>query len=101
MGNILLGARSEERALAALAAACSTALSGFPTTLEDDEALLRSGSLGPLARNCVVMLIGEKQVLLRLRAAVERGRDGEDRTRLAEDRTACAHPLADEEAWQA
>jgi protein-histidine N-methyltransferase len=64
-----LGARNEAEALRALGAACDEALGRFPSTEEEDDALLAGGGLGPAARSCVVMRRGEKQVLRRLRAA--------------------------------
>src|SRR6185369_8543058 len=58
-----ISARNEAAALRAIAAGCATALGRFETTIEEDDALLRSPDLGQNARNCVVMRRGEKQVL--------------------------------------
>jgi protein-histidine N-methyltransferase len=66
-----LGPRSEAGALRALAAACAEALGRFPETLEEDDARLRDGGLGPSARACIVVRRGEKRVLHRLRATAE------------------------------
>jgi Rubisco LSMT substrate-binding/SET domain len=73
LGLVPLGARTEARVRAALAAACSESLDRFPTSVEDDDGLLLSGGLSPIARSCVVMRRGEKRVLAQLRAALEAG----------------------------
>jgi histone-lysine N-methyltransferase SETD3 len=54
---------AEARALLSLAAACRESLGGFPTSLEEDEALLADPGLGRNARNAIVMRRGEKRVL--------------------------------------
>jgi hypothetical protein len=61
-----IGPRSlanEAQSLLALAAACAEALRRFPTSLEEDEALLRSHWLSRNARNAILMRRGEKRVL--------------------------------------
>src|SRR5581483_10765992 len=50
-------------ALRALARACEEALARFPTSLEDDDRLLREGGLRLHARTAVQMRRGEKRVL--------------------------------------
>jgi histone-lysine N-methyltransferase SETD3 len=57
--------RNESTAMGLLAAACDEALRAFPTTVEQDDDLLREGALSPNARNAVVMRRGEKRVLSR------------------------------------
>lgn len=63
MLSFLRGLRSERAALRALAAACADALRRFPTTLEEDDALLAGPGLSPDARNAILMRRGEKRVL--------------------------------------
>lgn len=48
----------------ALAAACTEALRRFPTSLEEDEALLQDQGLARNARNAILMRRGEKRALL-------------------------------------
>jgi len=56
---------NEIKVLKTIADACKVVLDRFPTTLEDDEKLLQSGTLAPYSneRNCVVQRVGEKRVL--------------------------------------
>jgi protein-histidine N-methyltransferase len=54
---------NETRSLLALAAACTEALRRFPTSLEEDEALLQDHALTRNARNSILMRRGEKRVL--------------------------------------
>lgn len=54
---------NETRSLLALAAACTEALGRFPTSLEEDEALLQDRGLTRHARNAILMRRGEKRVL--------------------------------------
>ena len=54
---------NETRCLRVLAAACRTALRRFPTSLEEDEELLRGPGLSANARNAILMRRGEKLVL--------------------------------------
>jgi histone-lysine N-methyltransferase SETD3 len=58
-----LSAANEERVLHALGAACEARLSGFATTLEEDERLLREEGLSANARSCVLLRRGEKRML--------------------------------------
>ncbi|MFY0576861.1 SETD3 family histone-lysine N-methyltransferase [Cystobacter fuscus] len=53
----------EERVLGTLAAACEERLKAFPTTLEEDERLLREGPLSPNERSCVLLRRQEKRLL--------------------------------------
>lgn len=54
---------NETRSLLALAGACTEALRRFPTSLEEDEALLQDQALTRNARNSILMRRGEKRVL--------------------------------------
>lgn len=65
-GAKAIGARNEIAALGALAEAAGEALSLFPTSIEEDDAILRKKKLDPRARLCVVVRRGEKRVLARL-----------------------------------
>lgn len=62
-----INARSEAAVMSALAAACEEALARFDTTIEEDDALLQDGNLGPIGRACVIVRRGEKRVLAGLR----------------------------------
>lgn len=55
--------RDEAAARAALADAARAGLAQFPTTLDEDEALLAGAALSTDARNFVVTRLGEKRVL--------------------------------------
>jgi protein-histidine N-methyltransferase len=61
LGPVSVG--NEENTLELLAAFCEARLSIFPTSLEQDEELLREASLSPNARNCVLVRRAEKQLL--------------------------------------
>ncbi len=56
---------NEKACLKAIAAACQASLDNFPTTLQEDEDLMKSGKLVMFSneRNCVVQRLGEKRVL--------------------------------------
>jgi histone-lysine N-methyltransferase SETD3 len=54
---------NETRSLLALAAACTEALRRFPTSMEEDEALLQDQALTRNSRNSILMRRGEKRVL--------------------------------------
>jgi histone-lysine N-methyltransferase SETD3 len=58
-----ISARNEATALGALAAACEEALGRFPTTAEEDDAILRGAPLSRNARHCILTRRGEKKVL--------------------------------------
>jgi histone-lysine N-methyltransferase SETD3 len=58
-----LSVACEERVLSTLAAACEERLNAFPTSLEEDERLLREGPLSPNERSCVLMRRQEKRLL--------------------------------------
>ncbi|MFY0576215.1 SETD3 family histone-lysine N-methyltransferase [Cystobacter fuscus] len=58
-----LSVENEENVLELLAATCQARLSIFPTSLAQDEELLRGGSLSPNARNCVLVRRAEKQLI--------------------------------------
>jgi histone-lysine N-methyltransferase SETD3 len=58
-----LGVANEERVLRALGAACEARLAAFDTSLEEDERLLREGTLSLNARSCVLMRREEKRML--------------------------------------
>jgi histone-lysine N-methyltransferase SETD3 len=58
-----LSLRNEAAALGALLRSCEAALSAFPTSVDEDDALLREGDLNVDLRNCVVQRRGEKRVL--------------------------------------
>ncbi len=58
-----LGGRNESAALRALSAACAEALRAFPTTADEDEALLAAPRLSQGTRDAVAVRLGEKQVL--------------------------------------
>lgn len=64
---MLLKARAtcgdEAAARAALADAARAGLARFPTTIAEDEALLATSGLPPLARNFIMARLGEKRVL--------------------------------------
>jgi histone-lysine N-methyltransferase SETD3 len=54
---------NETRVMQAMAQQCQTVLSGFDTTLEEDNKAIEEGKLTMNVRNCVVMRRGEKEVL--------------------------------------
>ncbi|WP_043434171.1 SET domain-containing histone-lysine N-methyltransferase [Cystobacter fuscus] len=58
-----LSVENEENVLELLAATCQARLSIFPTSLAQDEELLRGESLSPNARNCVLVRRAEKQLI--------------------------------------
>ena len=60
-----LNGRNESAALALLAAACEEARAAFPTSVEQDDALLGEGAPSTNARNAVVARRSEKRVLMR------------------------------------
>jgi histone-lysine N-methyltransferase SETD3 len=62
-----LNGRNESAALALLAGACDRALAAFPTTVEEDDAILGGGALPVDTRSAVVARRAEKRVLLRWR----------------------------------
>lgn len=69
-----LSERNEAKLLPALVAACEARLDRYPTSLEEDERILREETLSLNARNCVLLRRGEKRLLL---SYVERARSGE------------------------
>ncbi|WP_224366323.1 SET domain-containing histone-lysine N-methyltransferase [Hyalangium versicolor] len=58
-----LSQRNEERLRTAFATGCERRLAGYPTSLEEDERLLREETLSPNARNCILLRSGEKKLL--------------------------------------
>ncbi|WP_158501680.1 SET domain-containing histone-lysine N-methyltransferase [Vitiosangium sp. GDMCC 1.1324] len=68
-----LSIANEERVLAALGAACEARLSGFDTSLEEDERLLAEEPSSRSVRNCILMRREEKRLL---HAYAERVRTG-------------------------
>ncbi|WNG17572.1 SET domain-containing histone-lysine N-methyltransferase [Cystobacter fuscus] len=59
-----LSMATEERVLGALGELCEARLAGFETTLEEDERLLLEENLSRNKRNCLLLLRGEKRLLL-------------------------------------
>ena len=59
-----LSMATEERVLGALGELCEARLAGFETTLEEDERLLLDEKLSRNTRNCLLLLRGEKRLLL-------------------------------------
>jgi protein-histidine N-methyltransferase len=64
---LLRRAIGSDRTAAELTAACDRALAAFPTTMEDDEAMLVGGQLTDEAWSCVRERLGEKRVLRAVR----------------------------------
>jgi histone-lysine N-methyltransferase SETD3 len=58
-----LSVDNEARTLELLALMCKARLMSFPTSLEEDERLLREESLSPNIRNCVLLRHEEKRLL--------------------------------------
>jgi len=68
----LLSERNETAVMEALAHTCRHALRRYPTTIEEDDALLAAGAAGN-TRNCIVARRGEKAVLRSWTEWAERG----------------------------
>jgi histone-lysine N-methyltransferase SETD3 len=58
-----LSRENEERALRGMIDTCQARLSGYATSIEEDERLLREETLPFNSRNCVRVRLGEKRVL--------------------------------------
>ncbi|MET0401640.1 MAG: SET domain-containing histone-lysine N-methyltransferase [Cystobacter sp.] len=65
---------NEERALELLGLTCEARLSLYPTTLEEDDRLLREGTLSKNTRNCVLVRREEKRLLRDYIAMTHAGR---------------------------
>jgi protein-histidine N-methyltransferase len=58
-----LSPSNEAQVLLALAGACKAHLAGYETSLEEDARLLKEGNLSWNDRNCIIVRMGEKQIL--------------------------------------